>query len=100
MTVFWALRRVSRRPQPYPRFLVKDGEDTNWLFMEALPALKTPTLIVWKRHDPYFPVSQAQRAVSLIAGARLEVLPGFGHAPNQQNSEAFNRLLLDFLNRD
>lgn len=100
MTVFWALRRVLRRPQPYPRFLTKDGEDTSWLFMDALPALKKPTLIMWKRHDPYFPVSQAQRAVKLIAGARLEVLPGFGHAPSQQNSEAFNRLLLDFLNGD
>jgi len=44
-------------------------------------------------------VSLARRAVKLIPGARLEVLPGYGHAPHGQNSEAFNRLLLDFLAR-
>ncbi|MGD0795645.1 MAG: alpha/beta fold hydrolase [Dehalococcoidales bacterium] len=100
MTVFWTLRQLFHRPQPYPRFLVKEGEDTRWLCVDALPALKNPTLIMWKRHDPYFPVSQAHRAANLIAGARLEILPGFGHAPSKQNIEAFNRLLLDFLNED
>jgi pimeloyl-ACP methyl ester carboxylesterase len=62
--------------------------------------LGVSTLFIWKRYDPYFPVSQARRAAKLIPGARMEVLPGYGHAPNKQNSEAFNRLLLDFLSRD
>lgn len=100
MTVFWALRRILRRPQPYPRFLAREGEDTHWLCADALPALKTPTLLIWKRYDPYLPVSLARQAVKLIAGARLEILPGFGHAPNKQDSEAFTRLLLDFLSQD
>jgi pimeloyl-ACP methyl ester carboxylesterase len=100
MTVFWALRRLSHQPQPYPRFLTREDEDTSWLCVNELPALRTPVLLIWKRHDPYFPVSLARRAEKLIPGVRLEVLPGFGHAPNKQNIEAFNRLLLDFLGRD
>jgi pimeloyl-ACP methyl ester carboxylesterase len=100
MTFFWALRQLFRKPQPYPRFLTKEGEDTNWLCVNELTSLKMPMLFVWKRHDPYFPVSLARRAEKIIPGVRLEIFPGFGHAPNKQDNEAFNRLLLDFLSRD
>ena len=97
LTVFWALRKLFRRPQPYPRFLAKEGEDFDQVSIDELARLTVPTLLVRKRHDPYLPVSIARRAEKLIPGARLEVLPGYGHAPHQQNSQAFNRLLLDFL---
>ena len=94
---FWRLRKLLRRPQPYPQFLARDGEDNDWLCVDKLPGLKTPTLLVWKRHDPYLPVSIARLAEKLIPGARLAVVPGYGHAPQVQNPAAFNRLLLDFL---
>jgi pimeloyl-ACP methyl ester carboxylesterase len=99
-TGFWALRKLLGRPQPFPRFLAKDGEDYNWVGDEELRSLQTTTLLIWKRHDPYFPVSLARQAVKLIPGARLEVLPGFGHAPAKQNINAFTRVLLDFLSRE
>jgi pimeloyl-ACP methyl ester carboxylesterase len=99
-TGFWALRKLLGRPQPFPRFLAKDGEDYNRVGDDALRRLGIATLLIWKRHDPYMPVSLARRAVQLIPGARLEVLPGFGHAPNKQNINAFTRVLLDFLSRD
>ncbi len=99
-TFFWALRKAMNRPQPFPRFLSKEGEDYNNVSDEVLRRLKTPTLIVWKRHDPYMPLKIAHRAAKLIPGAKLAVLPGYGHAPARQNSEAFNRLLADFLTHD
>lgn len=99
-TAFWALRKLLRQPQPYPRFLVKEGDDYNQVSIEELAKLTPPTLLIWKRHDPYLPVSLARRAEKLIPGSRLEVLPGYGHAPHQQNSEAFNRILLDFLSAE
>jgi pimeloyl-ACP methyl ester carboxylesterase len=99
-TAFWALRKLFRRPQPYPRFLVKEGDDYNQVSIDKLTGLTAPTLLIWKRYDLYLPLSIARRAEKLIPGARLEVLPGYGHAPHQQNSAAFNRLLLDFLNSD
>jgi pimeloyl-ACP methyl ester carboxylesterase len=100
LTAFWALRRLWRQPQPYPKFLSHDGEDPKWLCTDELPGLRVPTLIVWKRHDLYLPISIARRAEALIPGARLAVLPGYGHAPHGQNPQAFNSLLLDFLNHD
>lgn len=30
-TAFWAIRQVLRRPQPYPKFLARDGENSHWL---------------------------------------------------------------------
>jgi pimeloyl-ACP methyl ester carboxylesterase len=96
-TFFWALRKLLGKPQPFPRFLAKEGDDYNNVSEAALRGLKTPTLIVWKRGDPYMPVKLARRAQKLIPGARLIVLPGYGHAPNKQNRETFNRLLVEFL---
>jgi pimeloyl-ACP methyl ester carboxylesterase len=99
-TAFWALRKLIGRPQPYPRFLAKEGEDYSWVGRESLQSLRMPTLLVWKRFDPYMPLSIARRAEELIPGAKLAVLPGYGHAPHQHNSDAFNRILLDFLDQD
>jgi pimeloyl-ACP methyl ester carboxylesterase len=96
-TFFWALRKVMRRRQPFPRFLSKDGDDYNDVSDAALISLKTPTLIVWKRCDPYMPLKIARRAARLIPGSKLAVLPGYGHAPIKQDREAFDKILVDFL---
>jgi pyruvate dehydrogenase E2 component (dihydrolipoamide acetyltransferase) len=91
------IRTLQRKPQPFPRFLAKEGEDYNNVSDEALRKLTTPTLLVWKQRDPYLPVSIARKAVKIIPGAKLTVFPGYGHAPHKQNRDTFNRLLLDFL---
>jgi pimeloyl-ACP methyl ester carboxylesterase len=96
-TFFWALRKVMNRPQPFPRFLTKEGDDYNNVSDEVLRRLATPTLIIWKRFDPYMPLKLARRAARLIPGSRLVVLPGYGHAPARQDREFFNKLLMDFL---
>ena len=98
-TFFWALRKVMNRPQPFPRFLSKEGEDYNNVSDEVLRGLRTPTLIIWKCCDPYMPLKIARRAAQLIPGAKLIVLPGFGHAPARQNSEEFRKTLVDFLDK-
>ena len=97
LTGFWVIRKLLRLRQPFPKFLARDGEDTHWLRADELPKLSTPTLLIWKRLDPYLPLSLARRAETLIPGAHLVVLPGYGHAPHGQNKDAFNHLLLDFL---
>ena len=54
----------------------------------------------WKRHDLHFPLAIARRAGELIPAAHLVVLPGYGHAPHEQNKDSFNRHLLDFLDHE
>jgi pimeloyl-ACP methyl ester carboxylesterase len=100
LTGFWVIRKLLRHEQPYPKFLAREGENLQWLCVDELPKLRIPTLLIWKRHDVYLPLTIARRAEKLIPGAKLAVLPGFGHAPHGQNSKAFNNLLLDFLGHD
>jgi pimeloyl-ACP methyl ester carboxylesterase len=97
MTGFWAIRKLLRQPQPYPKFLVRDGDDYDHVGVEKLAGLNVPTLLVWKRYDPYLPASYARNAVELLPDAKLVMVPGFGHAPHKQDNASFNRLLRDFL---
>jgi len=70
------------------------------LCLEELPTLKVPTLVVWNRHDPYYSLGEALRAKKLIPEARLEVFPGYGHAPHVQKRDLFNSLLLSFMDHE
>ena len=58
-----------------------------------------PTLLVWQRFDPYFPLRQIRRAAGLLPRAELAVLPGYGHAPHKHNTGAFLRVLRSYLGR-
>ena len=98
---FTTARKALRKPQPYPKFLSKEGVDWDYVGDEALKSIRAPTLLIWKSADPYLPLAIARRAARLIPGAELAVIGGYGHAPHQQNDNApFNRLLLEFLGRD
>ena len=77
LTGFWVIRKLFRIPQPYPKFLAEEGDDPDWACVDELPNLKIPTLIIWKRHDPYLPLAIARRAAELVPDSRLTVIPGF-----------------------
>jgi pimeloyl-ACP methyl ester carboxylesterase len=94
---FAGMRRLLGKRQPFPKFLARDGEDYNDVAEPVLRGITTPVLLVWKRHDPYLPVSLGRRAAATIPGSKLVILPGIGHAPAKQDAEVFNRLLVDFL---
>jgi len=66
-------------------------------FLDRLPEVRTPTLIVWGKKDIYLPVAYAYLAHKLLANSHLHVFPGSGHAPHKERSEEFNQLVLDFL---
>jgi len=97
-TVIWGVRKLLRRPQPFPKFMQENGGYGHWMCLEELPTLSVPTLVVWSRHDPYYSLAGAIRAVKLMPEARLEILPCYGHAPHVRKREDFNRLLQGFLN--
>jgi pimeloyl-ACP methyl ester carboxylesterase len=94
--MYW-LRKFLRMPQPYPRYLKQRHEDKEWMCLDTLSQLEPPTLLVWNERDPYYSVSQAAGAAELIPDVRLEIFPGYGHAPHKKSRERFNSLLLEFL---
>jgi len=64
--------------------------------IDHLPDIDVPTLIiVGEKDEPYHGASQYMQ--SKIPGSRLEVIPAAGHAANMDQPEAFNRVLLEFL---
>ena len=62
-----------------------------------LPELVIPTLVVWGARDGIFPVANARPRADAQPGARLEVLPGVGHLPQQELPGLLLRSLLPFL---
>jgi pimeloyl-ACP methyl ester carboxylesterase len=96
-TMAYLIRRVLRRPQPYPRFMMENGSMPHWLCLDRLPEIKIPSLIIWNRRDPYYTVKGALQAKDLMPQAQLEILPGYGHAPHRRDRDGFNRLLAAFL---
>lgn len=96
-TAAWGVRKALRRPQPYPKFLIREDEDRDWRCLDALPALKIPTLIIWGDRDPYYPLAQAIHARNLLPSARWEVIAGTGHAPHRRKMDVFVGLLRSFL---
>ncbi|RKH90379.1 alpha/beta fold hydrolase [Corallococcus sp. AB045] len=56
-----------------------------------------PALVVVGEHDTVTPLAKAKQMADLVQGARLEVIPGAAHLPNQEQPEAFNSVLDSFL---
>ena len=64
--------------------------------IDSLPQVRVPTLIiVGDRDAPFIPASRYM--AGKIPGARLEVVKDAGHSANLDQPDAFNRVLLEFL---
>jgi pimeloyl-ACP methyl ester carboxylesterase len=61
-----------------------------------LPRVRTPTLVVAGRDDAVTPASCAEELAREIPGARLSVLEAAGHQAPLEQSDAVNRLLVEF----
>lgn len=115
------LRRLNEiafvRPPTVPRFAARQVIDAfydprrdeqtaliRWLeaqpegWAESPCSLTVPTLVVWGRHDPVFPLEIGQRLRACLNGS-LVVIDDARHAPNVEHPERFNRAVLDFLSR-
>ncbi len=67
----------SFRPQAVARQLVAIAADRHRA--ERLSRITAPTLVLHGEHDPLIPVAAAHDLARRIPGARLEIIPGWGH---------------------
>jgi 3-oxoadipate enol-lactonase len=67
-------------------------------YLERLSEIKLPTLIMVGEEDPGTPVAASEAMHAQIAGSKLVILPGARHLSNIEQAEAFNDVLLEFLN--
>jgi pimeloyl-ACP methyl ester carboxylesterase len=56
-----------------------------------------PTLIVWGENDPMIPAAHGRAAHAEMPGSRLEVFPGAGHFPFNDDPLRFVHVLRDFV---
>lgn len=68
-------------------------------YVDRLPDLTVPTLLVHGERDPLVPVSWAVRAGTLVSDAEVRVLPDCGHWPPRERPEAFASLVESFFRR-
>jgi pimeloyl-ACP methyl ester carboxylesterase len=77
--------------------LRKQFFDTLCHQFKSLGEMNIPALIVWGRNDNGIPLKNAREMNTILKGSRLEILENAGHCPHDEQSEQFNRLVLDFL---
>lgn len=65
--------------------------------LDRLSEITHPTLIIVGEDDPGTPVAASQDMQERIAGSKLMVMSSARHLTNVEQSEAFNRALIDFL---
>jgi pimeloyl-ACP methyl ester carboxylesterase len=75
----------------------REGLRTN--YVDELPTLAVPTLILHGEEDKYVPVSWAGRAHTLIEDSELQIFPRCGHWLTLERPEDFNRVVSKFLAR-
>ncbi|MFC1857967.1 3-oxoadipate enol-lactonase [Thermodesulfobacteriota bacterium] len=66
-------------------------------YLNRLSEIKTPTLIIVGEDDPATPVAVSEAIHQRIDGSKLVVLPSAAHLSNIEQTEAFNKALLEFL---
>ena len=67
---------------------------------ELLNNLQHPLLVVWGEKDPWTPVAGAkiyQELAERNKDVRFQVIPNAGHCPHDENPEAVNARILDWL---
>lgn len=89
-----ALRSGPRALLQATRHLLADD------VLPLLPQIRSPTLLVWGQLDPLTPLTHAWVLADGITGSQLAVIPDAAHNPMVDRPEAFNRLVLDFLEPD
>jgi pimeloyl-ACP methyl ester carboxylesterase len=70
------------------------------ILLDRLPALTTPTLIIWGDRDYLLPVQQAHAAAASLPHGQLSVFPDCGHLPHVEHPDRFATVLRTWLTGD
>ena len=96
-------RKISPAPQRWDEFMANIGK--MWatepsLTAEQLGAITAPVLIVTGEDEEVIHDRHTRELAELIPTAELELIPGTGHFACWEKAGEFNRVVLDFLERE
>jgi 3-oxoadipate enol-lactonase len=66
-------------------------------FVPRLGTVNVPTLVVCGSDDPGTPAPENRKLAGLVPGARYEEIAGMRHVPNVEAPDAFNKIMLGWL---
>jgi 3-oxoadipate enol-lactonase len=69
-------------------------------FIDRLPQISAPSIVVCGADDPVAPPAQNERIAKLIPHAQFVVIPNALHLPNIEDPATFNRIMLNWLKRN
>ena len=64
----------------------------------SLPSIAKPILVIWGRQDQIISVEHADIAAKILPDVKVQIFDNCGHFPMLEHTQAFNDLLLEFLN--
>jgi pimeloyl-ACP methyl ester carboxylesterase len=68
-------------------------------YVKLLPTLQVPALVIGAEQDLAIPPVHAEALAAGLPDAELHIIPHAGHMANLEQPAAFNKVLLDFLER-
>lgn len=72
----------------------------NWRAIVArYPSIRQPAMLVWCDHDHVVPIATGQRLARALPNARLEIIRGCEHSPQDERPRELLRLLRGFMGR-
>ena len=69
-------------------------------YARLIPDIKTKTLIIWGREDPWIPLKNGFRFRKEIADSVIVVIPECGHIPQEEYPEKTAGLITNFIQND
>ena len=76
------------------------GMRRQMMVLHKLQEYRRPLLVLWGREDRIIPASHARDLTVALPNAAVHVIPECGHWPQLEKPEAFNPLVLKFLDDD
>ncbi len=87
---------LANDPEVYP-LIYRVLAEADAELAEAVAAIRCPTLVATGGEDHGNSPDMARRMAALIPGARAEIVPGLKHMGLVEDPEAFNAILMPFL---
>jgi 2-hydroxy-6-oxonona-2,4-dienedioate hydrolase len=79
------VKSLATNPKQFPDYGPRLGE------------IAAPTLVIWGRDDRFVPMDTGLRLLAGMQNAQLHVFNRCGHWAQWEHADAFNRMVLDFL---
>jgi pimeloyl-ACP methyl ester carboxylesterase len=93
----WIMKEVTKMPESIASAILFDQSIVD--YREFLPFITIPTLLCFGKEEKLIPVAAGRHIQKLVSGSVLEVFENSCHCPFLEESDRFNKVVSDFIER-